>query len=737
MPRIQGSLRDLTMNIPANVAEVIFYSSEPKVVDDVVVLNAPTKALVINGNIDVTLATGLMSMTVVSAGMPWVVIPLLVKEDTRSLNQAVTAAKTYEDTDPNQVLNILDRVNNAIVEARKFSEQASDYATQAYASSAAAEAAAQQAAQTGGVSQETLQQAIAVAIAELPQPVGWVFSGTGEPPRTGTYAEGTFCYTMETGYVYRWENNRWVYKEFTATTVKDQQIAHQILNGPKTKAALSELMGVEIPYSNDYSQPRVQFSGRDWVVRDSSWKNGGPTANDEWAFSNVREISGGKLELHLTNDGGTPYGAEIISVQSMGYGTYELAFSADFAQFDKYAAFGFFTFDWEDQVPGHQEIDAVEISKWGKDHLAAKLTHYPDNDPVHQPDYRWDVSIKQGVARMVWEPGRITWALIDGKTKQVLHTATTTERVPTPQKQQVHINLWTFNATGWQSVAPQKVTLDNFSYTRIFHASPISDGAQKTSVSALDKYFDATKRYLAPVTYWWADHHWNANTNWRVVFDNIDLVPFILVNPSSGPGSEAADDFKVLLRAINRYRRPACGYIRTVTDLASRTMRPTEDIKNDLRKYKEHYGELITGVFYDEAANGWAEPSTSQIQIYKELYDWTKKEFGDDFLVIMNPGSPTTEPLLACADVLMTFEQSPERYLSDHENLVPDWYKNQPSYRFWHTVHNIESEDQARKVLAKAEKTNVSHIYLTDDTFSGVLGSENQDNNPWDNLPAP
>jgi len=255
------------------------------------------------------------------------------------------------------------------------------------------------------------------------------------------------------------------------------------------------------------------------------------------------------------------------------------------------------------------------------------------------------------------------------------------------------------------------------------------------NVTALEKWFDPAKRYLAPVTYWWADFHWNTNSNWNIVFDNIDLIPFILINPHSGVGNNVEPDFVTLTKRITSLGRPVCAYVRTVTDLGTRTMRPVEDIKAELLKYKEFYGDTITGVFFDEAPNGWAEPAKSQVTIYKELGAWAKSQFGADFLVVMNPGSPTTADMLECADVLMTFEQSPENYLSGESNITPDWYKDQPSYRFWHAVHNVTDEAQAKQVLDKASKSNVAHVYLTTDKFSGVIGSESPDNNPWDNLP--
>ena len=249
--------------------------------------------------------------------------------------------------------------------------------------------------------------------------------------------------------------------------------------------------------------------------------------------------------------------------------------------------------------------------------------------------------------------------------------------------------------------------------------------------------YPAGSRKLAIPTYWWADQDWKADSNWNFVFKNLDLVPFVLINPRSGAGDRVESDFVSLLVRLSSQDVPALGYVRTVTDLSTRSMRPTEDIKAEVKRYIEFYGrDKISGVFFDEAFNGWDEKFESQKAVYQELYRWAKAEFGDDFLVVMNPGSPTTVYMLDCADVIMCFEQGPERFLQSLSGLNPDWYRKINPGRLWVVVHDIVSEDQARRVLSALEKLNVANVYLTTDSFNGVIGGENVNNNPWDNLPA-
>lgn len=639
---------------------------------------------------------------------------------------------------------------------------------------------------TSGVDEAQVRAIIDDVLAGRPVPAGWVFSPTGQPPTDGVFTEGTFCFTMESGRVFRRENNQWVYKGFISTAVQDQAIAHQVLSGKYTQSALTEVTGVSIPFMDDYNRPRLQFAGRDWVAR-GAWKTGGPMANDQWDTNNVTITPEGKAilkltpQIEVTPDTTLPaYGAELVSVNTMGYGIYEIAFTADFNLFDKWATFGVFLFDWDDDIPGHGEIDLVEIGRWGQTNLVAKLTHYPDDDPVHSPEFTWPTNLTKGIVRLAYEPGRLTWTLIDGNTRETLHTATTTERVPSHRRQKVHINLWAFNSSGWQSVAEHTVTIDSFSYikhttqagggldvqevdqrinTAVAQVNQTTDSKISTAVAKVnqttdtkisnalagftptggtlfDRIYEPGRRYLTIPTYWWADSDWNTNSNWQFVFKNLDLVPFTLMNPRSGAGDKVEQDF---LRHVNRMKslnKPVIAYVRTVTDLANRVMRPTNDIHAEIARYVQFYGrENIQGVFLDEVHNGWDTQYDNQKDVYLGIFRQVRQTYGDDFLIVVNPGSPTTSYLVDDVDVIMCFEQNPKTFLNHLTGLNPDWYRTINPGKLWVAIHDVASESEARQILAELEKLNIANVYLTTDTFNGVIGGENESNNPWDNLP--
>ena len=220
--------------------------------------------------------------------------------------------------------------------------------------------------------------------------------------------------------------------------------------------------------SSNFNQPVFQAFGYKWVARDSSWKAGGPQPNRKWSAKNVVVHSPNNVELKITKDrSGEPVASEMVSVDSMGYGTYEFAFEGNFGNFDNSAVFGLFTFNWLDNKhPGYQEIDAIEISYWGTPKLTGKATYYPHEEhPVTNPDYLWPKDLKKGIVRLKWSAGRIEWTYLNGVTKKVVYTTSKTQNVPVPGQQQMHINLWNYSGGNWKHAKEESVRITAFKYT--------------------------------------------------------------------------------------------------------------------------------------------------------------------------------------------------------------------------------------------------------------------------------
>ena len=230
------------------------------------------------------------------------------------------------------------------------------------------------------------------------------------------------------------------------------------------------------PFTNTFDEPTFPWAGVDWFARDTDWAPGAPQKSGEWSRDNIR-VHGDTLEMQLTNGSGeSPVAAQISSSEAMGYGSYQLTVSADFRHFDAYTVFGFFTYEWaKPSIPGHRELDAIEISRWGGSALQGLFTYWPTDDAIKvRPAYAWPDDLERATIRMDWTAERITWTVSDPESGKTLHQISSTENIPAADKQQIHLNFWTYSydAPGWHKAKAQHINVESFSYTPADGDSP-------------------------------------------------------------------------------------------------------------------------------------------------------------------------------------------------------------------------------------------------------------------------
>lgn len=240
----------------------------------------------------------------------------------------------------------------------------------------------------------------------------------------------------------------------------------------------------DIELYKDYGQRTVEAFGLHWMVRHDGWHGGGPAANQKWNTGCIKKQADGSLYISTAVIGGAPYSAEIVSAESLGYGTYEASYEivtpTRMRDLHKNLVWGIFPFDWEDTKAGYQEIDIVEDSYWsGYNDMVGKYTYYPgdENSGKHLPDRVWTQSGKGATVRMTWTPGSITWEtweshLTEEKARTTpaveggYYSGTMSEGVPIPRSQRVHINLWAFRGKGgWESIPATTMHLKSFRFT--------------------------------------------------------------------------------------------------------------------------------------------------------------------------------------------------------------------------------------------------------------------------------
>ena len=122
------------------------------------------------------------------------------------------------------------------------------------------------------------------------------------------------------------------------------------------------------PVFNGRDGDILTFAGRDWTIkhRDSVLMGPGPNffsdhPNDVWVDDD------GFLHLTITQRDGSWHATEVVSVESMGYGTYTWTIQGDMLDIDPQVVLGLFTWDnYTFQEEANSEVD-IEFSKWGED----------------------------------------------------------------------------------------------------------------------------------------------------------------------------------------------------------------------------------------------------------------------------------------------------------------------------------------------------------------------------------
>ncbi|WP_257160594.1 hypothetical protein [Corynebacterium cystitidis] len=235
-------------------------------------------------------------------------------------------------------------------------------------------------------------------------------------------------------------------------------------------------------FSSTYNLDTLEWAGEKWAVRgtdETFIEVDGPqaphphTGRGEWVDGTHISKNG---DLVLSNQG-IDGGVEIISEQSMGYGTYTFEYSADFANYHPNTVLGIFTYDWADAVlPGHEtkagftENDFIEISRWGEPTdtpVRAGATVYSDTTgtPTHLEHFNVPEGTQRLTTTAIWQPSSLQ-VITQDSTGKVMSNDITTRGLPESRTEQLHINLWTNSAQGGAETATgDTVTFHDFSFT--------------------------------------------------------------------------------------------------------------------------------------------------------------------------------------------------------------------------------------------------------------------------------
>ena len=159
-----------------------------------------------------------------------------------------------------------------------------------------------------------------------------------------------------------------------------------------------------------------------------------------------------------------------------------------------------------------------------------------------------------------------------------------------------------------------------------------------TLAPANQAFADDGNGMVVPMYGW--DAGWDDIINAKEENEGTEIV--VVINPSSGPGSEdshwadVADDLQDAGITVT-------GYVST-----SYAGRSEGDVKNDIDSYYDWYD--LDGIFFDEV-------STSDQDYYEDLHDYAENPEGSQ-TVILNPGAPVPESYEDAGDIIIVYENS-------------------------------------------------------------------------------
>ncbi len=238
---------------------------------------------------------------------------------------------------------------------------------------------------------------------------------------------------------------------------------------------LSLAIGASSAASETSSQ--LTWMGRQWTIT-----NGGIAGVAPGRLSNVYVDSNGYLHLLITRKGKgkKDTGAELLSNENLGFGTYQWEIQGHVDQMDPHTVLGLFPYGPDRGIgkEGVNEID-IEFSQWGGNLCGgacnADFTVYPalGHKRLGLTEDDFDVNLEGGelvTARLTWSSTSITETDMAGlqplgTTQDVLHTWTFApseylERIP-QEPLPLAMNLWCFEKP---AATNQAVIIRSFEY---------------------------------------------------------------------------------------------------------------------------------------------------------------------------------------------------------------------------------------------------------------------------------
>jgi hypothetical protein len=188
---------------------------------------------------------------------------------------------------------------------------------------------------------------------------------------------------------------------------------------------------------------------------------------------------------------------------------------------------------------------------------------------------------------------------------------------------------------------------------------------------------------------------------WERLLDAADRAPVVaVVNPDSGPGKRADNNYVALFRRARRSKATLLGYV-----TLSYAKRPVSAVKADIDSWLFFYPD-VGGIFFDE------QPSQPEHAAFAaECFAHARGRI-KGALLVSNPGTACSREYLAGADgpVACLFEN--EKGFGDYRS--PDWAGRYGAERFAVLLYRVPAAGPMREALREAVRKRAGYVYVTD-----------------------
>jgi hypothetical protein len=216
----------------------------------------------------------------------------------------------------------------------------------------------------------------------------------------------------------------------------------------------------------------LQYSGYDWIVKSSDRRVGpGPNYFSD-SSDNVTVDAQGRLHLRITQRDGRWYCAEVISVQSFGYGTYRFYLDTTMDSLDPQLVLGMFTWN-DDPAYYHREID-IEISRWGRaDNKNAQFVIQPYTRSQNIVRFQIPAGSQSSVHLFTWKPDNVLCQSLKGQQVTppepsfVIQQHTFTQNIPHAGGENARINLWLLAGHPPADGKETEIIIDKFEFVKL------------------------------------------------------------------------------------------------------------------------------------------------------------------------------------------------------------------------------------------------------------------------------